>query len=91
MWFFVVALVPAWLPVSLGGLHKAASTLLLVGAFGLSLVLWRWLSRRNTTRIILTNDKRQPWSRADWIAVSILIATVLSLTVIAHQTWGPKH
>jgi hypothetical protein len=91
MGFFVVALVPADLPVSLGGLHKAASTLLLVAAFGLSLALWRWLSRRNATRIILTSDKRQPWSRADWISGGILAVTVLSLAVIAYQTWGPKH
>jgi hypothetical protein len=91
MWFFVVALVPADLPVSLTGIHKAASISLLVGAFGLSLALWRWLSRRNATRIILTNEKRQPWSRADWIAGGILVVTVLSLVVIAYQTWGPKH
>ena len=64
--------------------------MLLVGAFGLSLALWRWLSRRNATRIILTSDKRQPWSRADWIACGILVVTVLSLGVIAYQTWGPK-
>lgn len=91
MLFFIVALVPADLPVSLTGIHKAASISLLVAAFGLSLVLWRWLSRRNATRIILTNDKRQPWSRADRIAGGIFVVTVLSLAVIAYQTWGPKH
>jgi ABC-type Fe3+ transport system permease subunit len=75
----------------MGGLHKAASNSLLVGAFCLSLALWRWLSRRNATRIILTSDKRQPWSRADWIAGGILVVTVVSLAVIVYQTWGPKH
>ena len=91
MWFFIVAVVPADLPVSLTGIHKAASISLLVAAFGLSLAFWRWLSRRNATRIILTNDKRQPWSRADWIAGGILVVAVVTLAVIAYQTWGSKH
>ena len=91
MWFFIVALVPDYLLAYLTKVHKAALISLLVAAFGLSLALWRWLSRRNATRIILTSDKRQPWSRADRIAGGILIVTVLSLTVIAYQTWGPKH
>jgi hypothetical protein len=91
IWFFSVALVPADLLGALTKVHEAVLISLLVATFGLSLALWRWLSRRNATRIILTSDKRQPWSRADWIASGILVVTVLSLAVIAYQAWGPKH
>jgi hypothetical protein len=91
MFFFTVALVPDDLLGLLTNVHRAVVVSLLMGVFGLSLALWRWLSRRNATRIILASDKRQPWSRADWIASGILVVSVVSLAVIAYQTWGPKH
>jgi hypothetical protein len=89
-WFLTVALLPLDLLVFLTKV-PVAIVLSLVGALtGLSLALWRWLRRRNATRIILDGDRRQPWVRADWIAIGILVAGVLSLAVVAYQAWWPK-
>lgn len=89
-WFLTVALLPLDLLVFLTKV-PVAIVLSLVGALtGLSLALWRWLRRRNATRIILDGDRRQPWVRADWIAIGILVVGVLSLAVVAYQAWWPK-
>jgi hypothetical protein len=89
-WFLTVALLPLDLRVFLTKVPLAI-VLSLVGALiGLALALWRWLRRRNATRIILDGDRRQPWVRADWIAIGILVVGVLSLAVVAYQAWWPK-
>ena len=89
-WFLTVALLPLDVLVFLTKVPLAIVLSLAGALIGLSLALWRWLRRRNATRIILGGAGRQPWVRADWIAIGILVVGVLSLAVVGYQAWWPK-
>ena len=64
--------------------------LLLLADLAISVIIWRWWRRRNTTEIVL-EDSRRPWSRDNRINLVATAVAVLSLALAAYQTWGPKH
>ena len=54
----------------------------------LGLLVWRWLRRRSVVEIILGEATRGSWSRGDLITLVGVAVAVVTLALIAIQTFG---
>lgn len=74
----------------LSGLFPSGKVLLLLylGGAAISIVTWLTLRRQSITTLTLTPGKRTPWTHSDWIGLAVLAVALVTLAVIAVQTWG---